>query len=92
MNNNKPSYAPDCWGTGKCVGERDKATCGWIGTCFEATITALKTENINLKREVAKLKKKVCRHHPMELRSSDEVRAEMKRQDDKVKEEGHWQG
>jgi hypothetical protein len=45
-----------------------------------------------LKREVAKLKKKVCRHHPMELRSSNEVRAEMKRQDDKVKEEGHWQG
>lgn len=32
------------------------------------------------------------KYHPMEIRDSMEVRAEMRLQDSKVKSEGHWQG
>ena len=56
--------------------------------CWEDTKKKLRATQ----RDNRKLKKNQCHHHPMEIRDSFEVRAEMKRQDDAVKREGHWQG
>lgn len=55
-------------------------------------IVELEGELKDAQAENKKLKKNQCHHHPMEIRDSLEVRAEMKRQDDAVKREGHWQG
>ncbi len=59
---------------------------------YEKTNRLLKKANAKIAKLEKQLNKQRCKHHPMEIRSRDEIRAEMKRQDDKVKDEGHWRG
>jgi len=45
-----------------------------------------------VKLAIKSARRKSCHHSSMQMRTSDEIRAEMKRQDDECKREGHWQG
>ena len=55
-------------------------------------IHSLRLQITTLKGQLTKSRKKRCKHHPIEIRDSMEVRAEMRAQDSIVKHEGHWQG
>lgn len=88
QNNLCKRSVPKCCGSLNCPKERNPASCGWIGTCLEEVRRKLRSALRKLKK--AEMEK--CKHHPMEIRTSDEVRADIKRQDDEAKREMYGGG
>jgi hypothetical protein len=75
-----PHFISDCvcGGSANLVPEED---------CTHCPIPKLEKKARQLQRDLRKAKRKKCHHHPMQVRTADEVRAEIKRRDDEAKEE-----
>ena len=75
------SGPPRCCGSLKCRPGSNPSSCSYVEVCMG-----------RIRKDLKIAKRRECHHHSMQIRDEMEVRAAIKAQDDKIKEEGRWQG